>query len=458
MGGSAAIVGVADNRWPVQRALALAIQTIWVLILVGVTAYKAHADGWKSFTLYLTNWVWMANAVFFALDLLLGYALPSSVFRYFSFFAAWIVYGLNWIVFWLVFVLFTDNASFLLKMTHELGGDFDFGVVMNGDRLFHVLTQLLFLLWLLFRFTDLRDAFQAAFPTRRRLAFVLTWLLAGVVAPSIILITYRLVHDPHLVYGIELSDAAAFFLALIILVPMTGLTLFGVTGLGTPQTRTLVFLITDGAWLFVSLALAVWWLAHYGAYSFFSHYEIWVWLYGAFFYLGDLICSLLALESANARARDAPLTKLVWLLFWPLNTLSWVVFWLSFVALGEAPRHVLDLDHGGHVTSPELLLDRVVRVLPVFALLVYLFVRRSAVRRAARSQATSVLYVVAMTLGLPLLSALMWRLLFSPLHVYGLSSPELAWWLLYVLVALLFGSSTLLLYRFSTHAYARSVV
>lgn len=453
--------------WTLARIFCIALQTVWTIILLAVTIWKVTGDsgGWDEVFRFFTNWVWFANLLFFFVDLVVGYAVPE-VFHYFSFYAVWVVQGLNWAVFWLVFPLLHENNDLIRNAARQ----YPFGFVMGGDRLFHVLTLVTGLLWTLLRFEELKQVTRRI--VRARMHFWLTLLLAGVVGPCIIGLVYGLTHRSADVYGLAFPLGVVAFGSVIILFVFNGIFLYAVSELGSRHSRYLSFYATTLVWIVFGYGFTLWFITVYGSMAYFSRLEFWVWIYSLVYFTTDLL-----LPHQLRLARDF----LHWYAFWPLNTLVWLVFWLSFVAFGDNALKFMDVNGDNDYSGHEVLMDRVLRVVPLVFLLVYIFTRLGQLAKSVRTQpllhagvevtsrsqakerkhASDDTYIQKPTWAsfwalvlsvwiVPMLIAGVWYIVFPPCRVYGLcETPGIVWALLFFTVATVFGFGTFLIFRLS---------
>jgi hypothetical protein len=122
----------------------------WTLLLWVTAIYKLDNDGITFFT-FFTNWNWTLQIVFFTLEV--G-ALFSNIkwVRVFNMsIVFWLTNGTTWLVFWLVFFMFKDNANFLLQISTIDGGPYAFWIVLEGNALFHVLISISMLAYVIIR-------------------------------------------------------------------------------------------------------------------------------------------------------------------------------------------------------------------------------------------------------------------------------------------------------------------
>ena len=157
----------------------------------------------------------------------------------------------------------------------------------------------------------------------------------------------------------------------------------------------------------------------------------------------------------------------------------WIVFWLPFLAFGDNALMMLDIDQDGDFSGTEILLDRVLHVVPLIFLLVYVYTRMGALARSVATQpllnlrehtldyettrrndvdstyvraptTTSVAAAVTTIWLLPLALGGVWWLIFEPRFIYGaVETPTLAWLVLCVCIASVFGFGTFLVFRLS---------
>lgn len=128
----------------------------WEIILGIVMVWKLRNDGVRYFHFY-TNWNWTLQFVFFLLELIASTGVSKSLSMFNITIMFWWVMGTTTLVFFLVFVMFHDNADFLLKLMKENGGPYDSWVVLDANAVFHVLILVSMLIYILFRKKDIDD-------------------------------------------------------------------------------------------------------------------------------------------------------------------------------------------------------------------------------------------------------------------------------------------------------------
>ena len=435
-----------NTCWPYSKLFIFVLQTAWTLVLAGVLTWKIYADGWESVFSFLTNWVWFTNLIFFSIDLVFGYA-SKNVFRYFSFYAFWIVNGLNAIVFWLVFPLLGTNDALLRDATLEFTPELAF----VGDRLFHVLHVVVALLWYFLHFREMRDHGRQDASIRKHYLqhFFLTFFFAGILAPCAVGVAYRLAFNIGTIYSVDFPLIFVILGAALILFVHNGIALYAVSTFGEDTKvetnfarleSRLALKLFSLAWIMLCWALFVFWIIRYGARSFFMRFELWTWLYMSIYLTIDLT---LPWRSARLSLANNPIAA-HWYAFWPLNTLVWAVFVLAIMALSENALGVLDLNGDGDFNNLELLLDRVRHVLILVFLLIYTFMRSKSLALTVKHMRG---YVLALLIFIiPLAIAIIWQLSTSGLTaVYGLVDiPGEVWIIYFAVIAVILGCGTYL--------------
>lgn len=143
---------------------------IWVIVLWWAAIYKIASDGWGEYFMHLTNWNWSAQVIFFTSEFFA--VLFDTIIILFDIKNAsvdswrilnlsvlfWIVNGLSWEVFWLVFLLFHDNPLFLFKLTKDFGGKLDAWIVLEGNSIFHVLISVVMLIYIIVQKKQVDDS------------------------------------------------------------------------------------------------------------------------------------------------------------------------------------------------------------------------------------------------------------------------------------------------------------
>ena len=119
--------------------LAFAIICAWTLLLWAVTLGKI-VRGAGDFFKYFTNWSWTLQTLFFTADLACYLDASGRAHRWLLGRPFWLVWGVPWLVFWLVFLMFGSNGDIIGKFAADAG--VSMGVALIFDRLVHVLPVL----------------------------------------------------------------------------------------------------------------------------------------------------------------------------------------------------------------------------------------------------------------------------------------------------------------------------
>jgi hypothetical protein len=407
---------------------------------------KISQDGFTQVFRFLTNWTWALNTIFWTVDLLVGYALPNSVFRYFSCTLVWFVHGVNWVVFWFVFPLLHDNPDMVMEVTRST--TLTLGQVLIGERVFHVLPTLFTVAWLLLHAREVRMALSdiefetVTLPQRRHNSNLVLYLVSGLAVPLLYFCTWRLFNDPWEVYGIVLRDAPTAVIVVLTVAAVNGVA-FWLLLMSEPVLKTVFDFSVAFLYLTVQLTVAAMWLKNLGSKSFLEHFETWLLTVMFAFVLFALIVTM-SKQRTGVRQADI----LVWTFFWSVNSLAWLLFIFTFVAYtGEALR-ILDVTGNGSVDGVDFVADRILRVLPVFLVLVAVAScgeEAFSWRRHFSRGRSAIYYGAAGSVLIPLFVVLAYRSLFDPCLIYNNLTYDWLWVLSFVIVVGLIGVGTQLL-------------
>lgn len=430
------------QRWTPRRITAFVIEVIFVLLLWSVIIAKIYYDDASEVFRFLTNWTWMLNCVFWTLDLAFGYAFPSTFFTYFSALFVWFVNGVNWVVFWLVFALLYNNPQMIQDAIEEI--HVTLGVVLIGERAFHVLLTIWTTVWLQLRSYEIRIAFADIYfngvvaKKQRHFEYrYLVWLLNGILAPMLFFGFWRAFNDPEQVYGIAFQDLAVCLALIAIVAGVNAAAMLMTTQPQSAQANLVFRILFFVTWSMTLFIVAVMWLAKIGVVSYIEHFELWL-----------LTFSLVYFAIAFVSTVNRLYGVMIWTLFWTLNTLTWLVFWFAFVAYTNEASRILDVCEDGIVDGTDFIVDRILRVLPVIALLLFIAVignERLAWRRHFASLREAISYGFAGSVLVPLLIVAAYRGMFDPCLVYGNTTYDWTWVVAFIVITLFFGVGTQLL-------------
>lgn len=151
------------ERWKLQfttvRIIAFILAFTWMIILWIGVLYKCLWESVTDFISYFTNITFTYQAVYYLLYVLSFFGDPRKrTLEFFLLFGfLWNVFAQIWIVFVLVFGIFLDNAALLIDETKTGGGDYDDGVVLVADRLYHVVPLMVVILLVGLTWSDISD-------------------------------------------------------------------------------------------------------------------------------------------------------------------------------------------------------------------------------------------------------------------------------------------------------------
>jgi len=208
----------------IKKLILLLIVGVWLGVLIVAITFKLDADGFLPCVSHLTNWNWILQLLFFFSEF---YALTVScdshrVVNVSVFF--WIVNGVTWLVFWLVFLMIRDNPNVILGLIDTNGGPYPAWVVLNGNAVFHVLIVIALLFYAFFSWNLIADSLL--FLAHKRL--VNAWIIIPyvILLPLLIVGAYLALFDVSIIYGLTTSVVALIFISLGILLVFNGLPAF----------------------------------------------------------------------------------------------------------------------------------------------------------------------------------------------------------------------------------------
>lgn len=199
----------------------LLMVVVWFGILAAAAIYKLATSPLYDYVCHLTNWAWTAQLVFYSLDLLsyvdrtgkFSFAIVSQLF--------WLMNGLDWMVFTLMFAVLDNNPMLFVQIAEQ--GDIPLGIVMNGDRLFHIVPSLINFAYLLLNRKVISRCVEIFVGKQAPLASKIYYsVYATFFSPMLPPLIYLCMFNPQLVYGITTSNI------ILILVGLIGLVLFNV--------------------------------------------------------------------------------------------------------------------------------------------------------------------------------------------------------------------------------------
>lgn len=158
--------------------LIVAIDFMWILIAWGGVIGKLYNDSFVEFIKHYTNWNWAWNAIYYTVDFIVTllpnrYSEFNLLMTYF-----WMLTCNNWFVFVLVFPMLLSNPGTITDNFKENGGDFDPGVVFVADRIFHVLTIVVWFFYFMLRTPDLIAIYNILFKDQWNSRHKTPWDLA----------------------------------------------------------------------------------------------------------------------------------------------------------------------------------------------------------------------------------------------------------------------------------------
>lgn len=212
-------------RWSVENVLILLFVIIWAGVLVSIVIVKLSTDTFLSFVEHLTDWNLFANAVYYVLDALAYADSTGMMFFFLLSYGFWIVNGLSWMVFVLVFVMFADNSAVFTDLAKEHGGKYTYGTLLNANALFHYVPGIINIIYMFLRRRELSKALSRFMPGTSKMHPVLsgTIVLIVMLSPGFLVVVYIASFSIKQVYGLTTSPAFLFVLAFIVIIVFNGI-------------------------------------------------------------------------------------------------------------------------------------------------------------------------------------------------------------------------------------------
>ena len=228
------VVPYAKFNWHPSRIVDLGLIFMWGLFMWSLWVMKEVLEENSTYWMYLTNWSWFFQAVFW-LGKFLGYMeslaflgrknKPDYVLYYVYFGIMWPVFMVNTGVTFVVILVLYDAPGLLTNYI----GDYDAGFVFLMNTIFHVLT---FIFMLFSMYLTRRDLEYMLFRnTRSLIIYYVSQYFLGLLLVGIYLGT----HDPYDVYNLDDTYPYWFLImifAFVIYIP----SIFGVLTLSSWDT------------------------------------------------------------------------------------------------------------------------------------------------------------------------------------------------------------------------------
>lgn len=223
-------VPILPIKWTISRILEVIITLFAITIFLVVWVEKYDVDGFMTYTAYLTNWTWSTLCVYFCLRMICYFDKSGTLLHYFDYIFVWPVQALVWAVMFLVIVILYYAPSLMTGMFIK----YDAGTVIVGERLFHVITFVVFEVCLFLNSTEHRIMLH------RKLASWFRFFIYVFLVSHAYILVYYLNNDLQYVYNLHhrISTEAIFalyelfamffgtFLFMLVLSPLNNLPIF----------------------------------------------------------------------------------------------------------------------------------------------------------------------------------------------------------------------------------------
>jgi hypothetical protein len=222
-----------EVEWSVWDLVEDIITTGYTLICflgaLGLLIGKFLYESFESYSVHFTNWNWTIMTLFYLCDLVSRVFGRSSDFKKIvQMVLFWVAYGTSWNVFWLVFVMFSDNEGVITELWIGNGGKYSMGFLINMNAVFHYLPAFSLSIYLFLNLDDVMDANLEIVRPHTSVIYKIVYGLFIVFMPLYFIGIYDLVLDIHQVYGITTHIALLILLAITISIVFNGFALLWV--------------------------------------------------------------------------------------------------------------------------------------------------------------------------------------------------------------------------------------
>jgi len=202
-----------------EKWIAIVLFFVWAIVVWLFGIGKLVSDGTTGYLIHFTNWSWTLQALFFTFDLIFLLNKNGSLTFYLVSIFFWLVNGVTWSVFWLIFIVLGNNPDLLIDVSDRGTGTHSLGFILDMDRVFHVLPAVMILFYIFLR----RDkiAFTVFFfmnPSQSTFITAFVYGLVNMLAPIALALAYFSTNDVEEVYGLTISIAYVIGVALVVLI------------------------------------------------------------------------------------------------------------------------------------------------------------------------------------------------------------------------------------------------
>ena len=206
-----------------ERFFRFVIFFFWAVLVWFVFIDKLSGNGLADYIEHLTNWAWTFHAFYFFFDIISYFDKSGSLAYYLHSQLLWILNGISWLVFWLVFFVLGDNPDLLLDISIRGGGKYDLGKVFIGDRMFHVVPAIILLVYFILRRNEIGLAVVDSMNPYRysKTSRFINAFIVLVILPGLVVISYRLFSNIEKIYGVHTGDGILLIVGIIVIIVHT---------------------------------------------------------------------------------------------------------------------------------------------------------------------------------------------------------------------------------------------
>jgi hypothetical protein len=214
------------KRWTIDLILLFVFVLIWTIILLTLFIGKfVYADSINDVFDHFTSWNWSANSIFFLL-VLFSFIDWTRYMRFILHLTIlWLIFGICFLVFFLVFVLLANNPSILLSLTKEEGGPYNAGLVLNFNTVYHTLPAIAILVYVFLARVEITLAVGFCigyFNSLGQKVFYFIWYL---LSPLLFIGLYCIIFNLKTIYGLTINLGFLALIAIGVVLIMVGIPL-----------------------------------------------------------------------------------------------------------------------------------------------------------------------------------------------------------------------------------------
>jgi hypothetical protein len=198
---------------------------VWAIVLWGLCVAKVVSEGVQSYFSHYTNWNWTINVIYFTGDLVTRFSKDKMVRITYLGSLFWLVYGSNWSVFFLVFLMFSENPGVLTDLATQNGGKYGMGFLLNMNTVFHSLPLIAVLIYVVLAKSELAYVIKEMVSRLKNTNYVVFSFLIAFLFPILAITIYSLCVDFHKVYGMTTNIGYIILIVLGVVLIFNGTTM-----------------------------------------------------------------------------------------------------------------------------------------------------------------------------------------------------------------------------------------